>query len=338
MKKNRILAILILCMFILTLSGCGGQEPPKSDQTSKEKTEATKPAFPEKPITYVVQAAAGGSSDVFVRKLCQIMEDNKIVDKRFVVQAMPGGSGAVAYNYVKEKAGDPYTIANTTSVFIATGLNTKNWTTSDFAPIARLAVEPPVVVVDAKLPYNTLKDLVEDAKANPGKVKWAGAQTGTKNQILSVMVAKAGGCEFTYIPFEADSEALAAVLGGHADVATCNARDIIQHAEAGSIKILGVSGEERLQMIPDVPTIKEAGYDVVLIESRGVIAPKEIPAEAEEALSELFRKMTETDDWKQYLEDTSLQNGYLPSKEFSAFLVEEEQFWKNILTELGFLK
>ena len=190
---------------------------------------------------------------------------------------------------------DPYIIANTTQIFVATSLRTKTYQVpDDFTPIARLVTEPTAVVVKGDSPYNSIDDLIKAAKANPGQIKWAGGNVGSKNQVLVEMTQKAGNCKFTYIPFDGDNQARAAVMGEHVTAATNQVRDVVSLVKAGELKILAVAGEERIGLAPDVPTYREAGYDVVLVQSRGVVAPAGISDAAKKYLGEKFKLICET--------------------------------------------
>ena len=324
MKTLRIVSILLLVVLLVTLgAGCG--QP------------ATK--FPEKPITLVVQASAGGGSDIFARTLAAGFEKGKLLSQPVVVENKAGGSGAIAYAYTAGKKGDPYFLQTVVATFLTTALQGKSTVSyKDFTPIANFAFDEYVLFVKADSKFKTVKDLVAEAKAKPKDVKVSGAELGGSDSICVYLLEKATGAKFNYIAFPGGGEAIAAVLGGHVDFGMANPGEAMELYKAGKVRLLGVYSEKRLAGAPDLPTMKEQGIDVVYVQNRGIVAPLDIPADARKVVEDAMLKYYNGETFKKYITDNFLTGAWMDGPTFGKWLETENGRYATILKDMGLIK
>ena len=295
--------------------------------------------FPEKPITVVVAYSAGGGSDIFARTMTAAVEKDKLLPKPLVVENKPGGSGGIGYGYVAGKRKDPYFLVTVTPSFLTTPLigNTP-FKLKDFTPIANFAFDEFTLVVNARSKYKSLKEVIDDAKANPKKITMGGTALGGADSIAYYLIEKAAGVQFNYVVFNGGGEVNAAILGGHIDMALSNPGESLELYKAGKVRILGVFSEKRLAGAPDIPTLKEQGVDVVYVQNRGIVAPADIPADARKVLEQAFFIYTQTDTFKKYCKDNMLTEAWLDGAAFGKFLEEWNGKYAVILRDMGLIK
>jgi len=295
--------------------------------------------YPEKPITLIVHAGAGGGSDIFSRTLSAAFEKDKILPQPIVVENKPGGSGAIAFAYVAGKKKDPYFILTAVTSFMTTplmGLTPVG--IKDFTPIANFAFDEYMLMVNPKSKYKSVKDIIADAKANPKKITVGGTQLGSSDSVCAYLVEKAAGVQFNFIVFNGGGEVNAALLGGHIDIAVSNPGEALELSKAGKVKLLGVFSDKRLPGAPDVPTLKEQGVDVTYVQNRGLVAPADIPADARKTLEEAFVKYMKTEIFKKYLEDNMLSAAWMDGDTFGKWLEKENTRYAVIVKDMGLMK
>jgi len=295
--------------------------------------------FPEKPVTIIVHAGAGGGSDIFARTLSAAVEKEKLLPKPLVVENKPGGSGAIAFAYVANKKKDPYYMVTAVTSFLTTPLMGKAPVgLKDFTPIANFAFDEYMLMVRADSKYKSMKDIVADAKANPKKITVGGTQLGSSDSICAYLIEKAAGIQFNYVVFNSGGEVNAAVLGGHVDVMVANPGEALELYKAGKVRILGVYAEKRLAGAPEVPTMKEQGIDAVYVQNRGLCAPADIPPDARKVLEDALHKYTQTDIFKKYCKDNMLSEAWMDSATFGTWLEKENTRYAAILKDMGLIK
>lgn len=333
MKLSRFLNILfVLTLIAATISACGAQAPAATEKPASK--------YPERDITLIIQSSPGGGSDLFARTFANAVTNNKLLPAVVVPQNMPGASGAVAYAYVAEKAGDPYFLLNASGTFITTpilgqGTDAAKVNYTQFTPIAALAMDELVVAVKADSKYATLKDLVDAAVAKPDAVIAGGTEAGSPDSISYHLIEKATGAKFNYVVFDGGDEVNAALLGGNVDVAIGNPGDFMELYKAGKVRLIGVFSPERLVTLPDVPTVKEQGIDATYELTRGFVAPKGIPAEDVAILEKAIQAYMKTSEWKNYVTENNLTEKYLSGPEFLKFLEDSTTMHTQILQEMG---
>jgi len=296
-------------------------------------------SYPNKPIEYICHSNAGGSSDGFVRNIALILQTEKIIPVSIVVVNKPGGSGALAFGYAAQKAGNPYYWLNVTGNIVTTPLEKpKVPGYKDFTPLSLLAVDDNAIAVSAESPFKSIKDLIETAQKKPKEIRFGGTSIGSQDHITMYEMQRAGKCEFNFISFTGENETLAALLGGHVDVGCFNPRTVKGQVEAKKMRILGVSSAKRMAALPDIPTLVEMGYQVVTPMGRGIMAPKGIPNDAKNYLLSAFKKMTQTQAWKKYLSDNVLGEGGLFGDDYVKYLNSETEKMRVLMKALGLIK
>ena len=293
------------------------------------------------PIEFVVQAAAGGGSDIQARTMQAIIEREKLSTHPFAVNNRVGGAGTICYVYVKGKKGDPYIWATATTSFLQTPLlsSKPQFNYRDFTPLGSLAWDDFLIVVNANSPYKTMKDLVDAAKKKPGELKVAGTTAHGGDAIITHQIQKATGVKFNLIPFKSGGEVMVALLGGHVDFASANPCEAMAQMEAKKVRVLGASTEKRLAEAPDIPTLKEQGMNVVYRQFRSVAAPKDIPKEALKYYEELIKKLSENKLWKEkYIKENMLTPEYLNGAETAKLWEEQNTFFVRIMKEMNLIK
>ena len=283
---------------------------------------------PTKPVEVVVHTGPGGGSDVLARAMTSMIEKEKLVPVRMQVVNKPGGNGAVAAAALAEKKDDPHTIGLITSVWIAGPLTSAEAkvTVHDLKPIAQLMLEPAMFVVRADSPYKTLKDFVEAAKAKPGALKQSGGSATSRDNIIRQQLQHATGARWAFVSFPGGGERLAALLGGHVDIMVIEPQEAGEQVRAGKLRVLAQLSDPRLPGWSDVPTLKEAGFDVTPTpQIRAVVGPPQMPNEAAAYWEGVFAKLRETASWKKYVADNQLEERFLPGAELRKSALEIER-------------
>jgi putative tricarboxylic transport membrane protein len=294
---------------------------------------------PDKPIEFVVQAAAGGGSDIFARSMAKVLADEKIVTVPINVVNKPGGSGAVAYSYLNQKKGDPHVIATATGSYITTPIQGHSPVSyKNFTNVAVLCVEDYVGVVRADSPHKTLKELIAAAKQKPNSIRIGGSGPASSDAIIKHRLEKAAGVKLNFIVFQSGGEVNAALLGGSVDFASPNPSEATQLIKANRLRPLAMFSPERLDKWKDVPTAKEQGIDVTLDQFRGVIAAGGISKEQAAFWQNAMEKMFQSPGFKKYMEDNGLRPLLKVGSEADKYLAEQTDFYREVLTELGLIK
>jgi len=283
---------------------------------------------PTKTVEVIVHTGPGGGNDVLGRAIANMMEKEKLLPVRMQVVNKPGGNGAVAAAAISEKKYDPHTIGLITSVWIAGPLTTSEAkiTLHDLKPIAQLVREPAVIAVRADSRFKTLKEFIEAAKAKPGSLKQSGGSVTSRDNIVRLSLQHATGAKWAFVSFPGGGERVAALLGGHVDIMVIEPQEAGEQVRAGKLRVLAQLAEPRLAAYPDVPTLKEAGYDVTTTpQIRAVVAPPQMPADAAAYWEERFTKLHETPSWKKYLHDNQLEDAFLHAADLRKSIVETEK-------------
>jgi putative tricarboxylic transport membrane protein len=274
---------------------------------------------PTKPVDVIVHTGPGGGSDLLARAVVTMLAQEKLVPVRMNVLNKPGGNGAVAAAAIYERKDDPNTIGFITSVWLANALTTKEAkiTVFDLKPIAQLLLEPAVFAVRADSPYKTLKDFIDAAKAHPGQLMQSGGSITSRDNIIRETLQHATGAKWAFVSFPGGGARLAALLGGHVDIMVIEPQEAGEQVRAGKLRVLAQLSEKRLPKWADVPTLKEAGFDVQSTpQIRGVVAPPQMPADAAAYWESRFAELVKTASWKKYVEENELEQSFLPGAQF----------------------
>ena len=293
--------------------------------------------FPNSRIVIVVHPKPGGGSDILARQIAKASED--LFQQPVVVENKVGGSGAVASAYVSSAKPDGHTLYCVTPTQLITPLVRNlpiNYT--NFRPIVRAMLDPLIIYVRSESPFKNINDLIEHARKNPGKQNWSTGSAGSFDQMAALLFQKATNTKVTAVPFESGSDARVATLGGHVEVGIDEVGGISSQLEAGKVRILALFGEKRHEKVSDVPTLKELGYDVVVVKWRGIWAPKDVPDNVTEILEKTLQKAMEKPSFLKYLTDGGSSPAFMGSAEFTKFVESEHKKLEAFYKEIGMIK
>jgi putative tricarboxylic transport membrane protein len=296
--------------------------------------------FLTRPIEFVCHAAPGGGSDIMARMMQSIIDKEKITTHPIAVVNRPGGSGAVAFAYVAGKKGDPHYWLTATTSFLTTPLLGKSkYTYKDFTPLTNLAFDDFLVVVGANTPYMTLENLVDGARKKPGDIKVGGTYAPGTDALIVHLIEKEAKVKFNYIPFKSGGEAMVALLGGHIEVFLANPCEALAQVEAKKARMLGITSQKRLDLLPDVPTLKEKGINVVAQQFRSIVAPPNLSTEAVKFYEDLFQRLAESKMWKEkYIKENMLTPDYKTSVETQKMLEKDNASCTAVLKDMKVIK
>ncbi|WP_258358731.1 tripartite tricarboxylate transporter substrate binding protein [Moorella sulfitireducens] len=330
-------SIILMVAFIgLVVTGCGtkGKEANQvqGGSTTKQQ-EQPQLKYPEKTVEFVVHTNPGDGADIYARTIAEAINSEKLMPQPMMVLNKPGGSGANMYNFVMQRAGDPYILMTAQANLLTSPIkNNLPLSYKDFTPVARMAIDPLVVAVKADSKYKTMKDLIDAAKVAPKAVTQAGGLAGATEYFLSYIIEQKTGVVFNLLPHRGGgAEAVITLLGGNADFVIMNPSEIVGQVEAGKLRVIAVATEERLPSFPDVPTLKEQGIDATFGLFRGVAMPKDVSPEIVAYLEKVLKQVTDTNKWKEYLKNNGLISAYLPAKDFKAYLDEQAPIYEQVL-------
>ncbi|OEF29397.1 tripartite tricarboxylate transporter substrate binding protein [Vibrio rumoiensis] len=275
--------------------------------------------YPTKNIRLVVPFGAGGGTDAVGRTLANSAKD--ILGQNISVMNRTGGAGAVGMSFGAQQRPDGYTLTVVTrEIASLPQMGLMQHTADDFKLIRMVNLDPAVVLVSADSPYNTINDLIKEAKENPGKVKFA--STAAPNFYLMAL-EKDQNIKLNAIPYNGASEAIPSVLGKHTDVTMVTPGEAIAQLRSGQLKALGVMSNERIQYIPDVATLKEQGVDVVTGTWRGIGAPKDTPDAIIETLGKAFDQAMASEEFKDFMAKGAMTIHNLDAATFTQFVKDD---------------
>jgi tripartite-type tricarboxylate transporter receptor subunit TctC len=280
-------------------------------------------AWPTKPVTMIVAFPPGGVADIVGRPLAAAME--KTLKQPVVVVNRTGAGGAVGTAAVAKAAPDGYTILmalSSISIFpVSDRINGKqpSYEMKDFAPIALVTADPTVLVVRADGPYKTLKDFVDGAKANPGKINYSSSGVYGTLHVAMEIFANAAGIKLFHVPYQGGGPAVTALLGGQVEALASGPAAAIGQIKGGKMRALASWSTKRLDLLPEIPTFKELGYDAEFYIWSGVVAPVATPAPILAKLREAVREASNSAEFKAQMEKVSTPISYLDAPEFQKY-------------------
>lgn len=295
-------------------------------------------AYPTKPVVLVTHSSPGAGGDIFLRNLAKHMEPY-LGGASLVVENKAGGGGAIAMNAVATSRPDGYTLYGVTPTYLLTpllGKTARNY--RDFTAVARVFIDPMILYVKYDSRFKSAKEVIEDAKKNPGKQRWGGATFGSIEHMIGHQIQKVAKIEVVPVNFEGGGDLLVAVLGGHVDLGLGEPGEVMGQVEGKKVRILACFTENRLPLIPDVPTMKELGHNVVVEKFRGIVGPKGLPAEVLTWWETKIQQVLKDAKYKKYYESVNLLPAFLGSKDYSANVEKENARLTDYLKEIGLLK
>lgn len=295
--------------------------------------------YPSRPITMIVPFAPGGIADLTGRPLAAAM--SRLLGQQVVVDNKPGAGGAIGHALTAKARPDGYTImtalSSITVIPEADKVNGRQPTyqMADFTPIALISADPTILLVPADSPWKTLKDLVEDAKARPGKISYSTSGIyGTTHTCLE-MFAQAAGIKMLHVPYSGGGPSMAALLANQVNVTAQSPGVANPHIKSGKVRALGSWGAQRLPSIADIPTMRESGYDAEFYIWAAVFAPAGIPAEARERLTAAVRQSVQEPDFQKAMAGMNTPINYREGKDFETFLKSDGSRLAEVVRKMG---
>jgi putative tricarboxylic transport membrane protein len=290
-----------------------------------------------KGLEIIAPAGPGGGYDQLARATQQTLEQQQLASGVQVTN-IPGAGGTIGLaQFVTKGSRAPSAMVAGLGLIGAVHINKSPVTLDQVTPLARLTGEYQPLVVAADSPIKSMGDLVQKFKADPGSVSWGGFALGSPDHLLCAMIVKAAGGDVTkmnYIVAGAGGEMLAQVMGGHITVATGGLNEMAQQLQSGKLRALGISSPERLPGV-EIPTFKEQGIDVTLVNWRGLMAPAKLKPASKKALEAAVDEMAHSPAWQAILKERGWVDMYQPADAFAAFLAEEQTRIAGILADLG---
>ncbi len=302
---------------------------------------------PTKPVELVVPFSAGGASDQMARSIQGIITKHNLMKQPIIVTNKSGASGAEGLLDLKASPGDPNKIIVSSSSIYTTPLATGlpfNW--RDLTPIAVIAEDAFVFWTNTEAGYKTPADYIAAAKAKPETFKMGGTSSKREDHMITTMIEKKTGAKFLYIPYKGGGEAATQLSGKHIDSDVNNPSESVSQWRAGQHEALCVFAEKRIsytakvtatQAWSDIPTCKEKGLDVSYEMIRIFMMPGGVKPEQAKFYVDLLKKVTETPEWKAYLEKNALKGDFMSGSQLTTFLEKDEQLHRQIMKDAGFL-
>ena len=291
-------------------------------------------AFPGKrPIEFVVLFPAGSSADVTARVLAEGV--GRQLATQIVVVNRPGGGGAVGYRYAAAQAPDGHHLvwnSNSISTTYHTGMLPFDY--QAFLPVARVQIETPLLFVRSEAPWKTLRDIVQHAKSNPGKLTVGNSGSGSHTHFSSVWLFRAAGSQVVDVPFNA-AQVVPSLLGGHVDAVVQLPGALAGHVKSGTVRALAAMSAARDPALPDVPTAREQGVSAVAELWRGVAVPKGTPPRIIARLEDAIRKTVASAEFTGAAGKLLVAPAFLPAAEFGKLIAKEDAEIAQAVKTLG---
>jgi len=293
--------------------------------------------FPQgKPVEMTVMFGAGSAADVTARYLADGMA--RALNVPVPVVNRTGGGGAIGYNHVSQQKPDGHSIiwnSNSISTNYHSGILQFDYRAFD--PVARVSVETPVLAVRADAPWKTLKEFVEYAKSNPGKVRIGNSGAGSHTHFAASALFVTGGAKVIDVPF-GEGQAVVNLLGSRIEGIVQLPAAVVAHVKSGGLRVLAVLGSKRDPIFPDVPTANESGYAVALDMWRGIAVPKGVPKPIIVRLQNSIKTTVESEAFKEAGKSIGFAPAYLPADDFGRLIASDDAKLASVMVELGLKK
>lgn len=293
-------------------------------------------------VSVMLPANPGGGWDSTGRQAMQAMNEAGIYTGTVSFTNRGGAGGTIGLAEFQRQAGKPDALAVFGAITVGSVVMNKSpIDLTKFKPVARLTAEHIVLAVKADSPYKTLADFVEALKANPGGMPVGGGSAGGVDHIALALLAQKGEvpvAKLNYIPQAGGADTVTGIVNGTLQGGLSGISEFQQFADSGRIRILAVTSAERMKGAPDIPTFKEAGYDVEIANWRGVLGSIDMPADNHKEWVDRFTKLSESKEWHAVMERLGWEPYFLPGEEFGAFIKSENERISGILVDAGLVK
>ncbi|MGI5059044.1 Bug family tripartite tricarboxylate transporter substrate binding protein [Treponema pectinovorum] len=320
MKK--ILVVALSIVVALGITSCG---------------KGKKADYPKKGVTMICPWGAGGGTDAILRAVCSSAE--KYLGTTITVENKTGGAGSIGYRAIKDAKPDGYTIG-----MITFELSSNPWqglqdfTYEAYDPLLMVNTDAATITVKGDAPYNTLAEFVDYCKKNPGKVNIGNSAPGSVWHIAAGLFASQAGIDVKHVPFEGAAGAVTAVAGGHIEAVSVSLAEVKSQLDAGNVKVLAIMDSKRPVAYPNIPTMKELGYDIEYGTWRGIGLPKGISKDIKDKLFDVFTKAMNDPDFIAAAKKLNQNITYMDSEVFAAFLKTNYEGTGATMKKLGLVK
>lgn len=292
--------------------------------------------YPDRNISMIIPFGAGGGSDTLARTIANIIAEMDLLPVKILPENRPGGSGAVGYSSVAKEKGNPNYIATVSVSFFTTPLlGGSPVSYKDFTPLASIAQSPYILAVPTSSEYQTLDDLKKSPRLTTGTVGVV-----SDAALLAKMTSNALGIQIDSVPFDGEGEVMAAILGGHVNIAYLNPSEVMEQIKAGTLRPLAISSAERSSAFPDVPTFKELGHEqIVHTQLRGLVMPADVDPEIVKYWEQVLQKVGTSEQWKtQYIDRFHDIPDFTDAAGFSDAIQRTNARYEEMMKELGIIK
>ncbi|MEG3079350.1 tripartite tricarboxylate transporter substrate binding protein [Halomonas sp. 5021] len=284
---------------------------------------------------------AGGGSDALAQLTQPFLRESLGVE--FINEYLPGATGAIAWTRLAHQSpndGSVISITNTPMLMTNYIMNDAiNYSIDELTPIASVVTDPGIIVVPENSPYETVEEFLAAAEERPGEITVGNSGVGGDDFFSTIMIEKATGLSFQKVPFQGDGPSATAALGGKIDASFNNLGNVYGHIESGSLRPLAIFAEERLDILPDVPTMVEMDIDVVAGSSRGYSAPAGIPDEARDELIAAFEALRENEEFQQTAQERAMNLDIQTGDDYGQMMQDMEgqfvEIWADVKDEVN---
>lgn len=289
---------------------------------------------PTEEVNFTIAFGPGGGNDIMSRTLVEILEKYDLYPGNIVATNREGGSGAVGWGYLYAQEGSDYDLSTTSGSFITTPLQADTpWNAEDFVPVALLATDDLVLLVNGDSEIDSFDEWLEVARSETLAIGGIGAVN--VDFIVPKVLSSAAGFEFDYVSFNAAGELNTALLSGALDAIVSNPGEVLGLMDSGDMKALAYSGASTPDALGDLPTFGDAGYDIGISMPRGLIMAPGASEEAQQWWIETMKQVVETPEWAEYIDNNLLTEDVRYGDEFFDFLLNVRDSFEQILREEG---
>lgn len=289
--------------------------------------------FPQKEVQIIIPWAPGGATDLVFRAVAAATA--KHLGQAVVIVNKAGGGGAVGYTEGAQAKPDGYMLtAAVTPLTILPHQVKTAFTYGSFEPIINVVSDPSMFLVRAEAPWKTMKEFLEQAGKNPGMISVGNSGAGGGVHLVALAFEKSAGVKFNHIPFSGGGPSVTALLGGHINAVSVSPPEGISQIQAGKLRIIALFAEKRLELFPNVPTVREEGVNFTMGMWRGLVAPKGTPPAVIRKLHDAFKKGMDDPGFKKNAKDMSVNIEYLSSNDFGIRMAEDHESFGKLVKEI----
>jgi tripartite-type tricarboxylate transporter receptor subunit TctC len=295
--------------------------------------------WPAKPITMVVPFPPGGVADTVARPLAEAMARD--LGQPVVIENRPGAGGGIGMGYVAKAPADGYTVllalSSITVIPEADGVLGRSpmYTLNQLRPIARFTADPTVLAVRADAPWKSAKEFVDDAKARPGAITYGSSGNYGTMHVPMEMLAQTAGVKLTHVPYTGAGPAVVALLGGQINAVSSGPATVLQHVKAGKLRVLAHWGNAKLETMPDVPSLKSAGYNAEYAQWSGLFVPAATPEPVAQRLRAAARAAANDPKVKEVILNAGSPILYQDAPEFEKYVQADAKNMADVVKRIG---